>query len=204
MKTIRSLSTGVAGCAALTGALAMGAALPAGAANPNVKVFEYVHVTTTIAKENQTVIVPRGTLTGKLNARTGALTATLALPPASSPVQLAGIGLATATFQTVPTKAVKGRVDFKKGTISTSSTFNIHIISVTPVGTSLNLVGNNCITTQAIKLALTGKFVLVGPSTFSTTYTIPPFQNCGLITVAVNQLVPGPGNAFNATFSPFG
>ena len=79
----------------------------------------------------------------------------------------------------------------------------VKIISVTPVGTNLNLVGNSCITSQPITLHLSGPFEFVGPASFSTTYTIPPFQNCGLLTAAVNQLVPGPGNAFNATFSPF-
>jgi hypothetical protein len=37
---------------------------------------------------------------------------------------------------------------------------------------------------------------------FSGTYTIPPLQNCGAATKALNLVVPGPGNTFTAVATP--
>ncbi|HEV3213560.1 MAG TPA: hypothetical protein VGZ03_09220 [Acidimicrobiales bacterium] len=205
MKRMRALGAAAACGAILSGSL--GATLtfssPAGAATPLVKVKEFVHATTTLATLKQTVAIPRGRLSGTLNPITGALRAKLALPPASSTTSLAGIGLVKATFSVVPTKKVMGKVDFVKTTITSTSVFNIHVDSLTPVGTSVNLVGNTCQTSQPITMTLTGPFVAIGDMTFSSTYTIPQFANCGAGTTALNALVAGPGNTFTATFSPF-
>ena len=124
------------------------------------------------------------------------------MPPASTTVRLAGIGLATATFVLAPTRAVHGKVNFSKFTISATSTFNIVIRSLDPKGTSLNLVGNHCQTSTPVSLTFSGPFQVIGQSTYTGTYTIPPLANCELLTTVLNTMVPGPGNAFSATFSP--
>lgn len=185
----------------LTASLVLAAT--AGASNTSVKVREFVHAKTTLATLHQTVAIPRGRLSGTLNPVTGALKAKLALPAATSTISLVGIGLAKATFTVAPTEPVTGKVDFSANTITTTSTFNIDVDSVTAAGTSVNLVGKHCRTSQPIVMTLTGAFELVGPSSFSSTYTIPPLEQCGLATVALNAVVAGPGNTFDATFSPF-
>ena len=43
---------------------------------------------------------------------------------------------------------------------------------------------------------------LANPSTFTGEFTIPRFKNCGLLTFAINLLIPGDGNTFSATASP--
>lgn len=48
---------------------------------------------------------------------------------------------------------------------------------------------------------MSGKADLTGSSTFSSVYTIPPLQTCGLATPLLNLLVTGPGNTFTATFA---
>jgi hypothetical protein len=151
---------------------------------------------------SQTIVVPQGTLKGSINANTGILKGNLKLPPASSTVKLAGIGLAKATFTMVPTKPVIGKINFNNFTMTSTSVFNIHVNSVDPVGTSLNLVGNSCTTSQPVTLKLGGALDIFGSSTFSGTYTIPPLANCGLSTVVLNQLLAGPGNTLTATFAP--
>jgi hypothetical protein len=209
MKRIRTLGTATV-CGTVLAA-SLGAALfsaPAGATKkhkpkPVVKVKEFVHASTTLAKLQQTVAIPTGKLSGTLNPLTGALKANLALPPASSTIALAGIGLVTATFSVVPTKPVVGTIDFTKSTITTTSVFNIAVDSLEPQGTSVNLVGTTCQSSVPITLTLTGAFALIGPSTFSSDYTIPKFAHCGLATVALNQAVAGSGNGFTALFSPF-
>jgi hypothetical protein len=40
--------------------------------------------------------------------------------------------------------------------------------------------------------------------TFASTYTIPQFQDCELLTPVISALVSGPGNTFVASFAPHG
>lgn len=175
----------------------------AAAADATVQLNDSVHASTTLAKLHQTVVIPPGTFKGYVDADTGALRGTLALPAAKTTVSLAGIGLATATFTIVPTKATTGKVNFSTYKLAASATFNIHVDSVTPLGTSLNLVGSKCTTATPVTLAFGGTVAFFGDSSVSGTYTIPALAHCGLSTVALNAVLSGTGNTFNATLSPY-
>jgi hypothetical protein len=178
-------------------------AIPAGASRaPRLKVKEYVDASTYVKAENQTTVMPTGVFTGVINENNGKLTGNLSVPPATSPVKLEGQGVGSATIQMVLTKPVSGRINFKKFTIRSTSTFNIDVTSLTPTGTSLNLVGNGCRTATPITLTLTGAFAAIGSSTYTGTFTIPPFTNCLAMTPLLTQEVSGPGNTITATFSP--
>ena len=195
----------LASCAlasSLGSALAVSAA-PAGAASGSYfKIKEYVNASTFVKAENQTVVTPTGMFTGKLNTTTGKLKGNLKLPSSKSPVALAGVGLAHATIVMAPTRPVTGKVNFQKFTITSTSQFYIDVKSLTPNGTSVNLVGNSCKTAKPITLTLTGPFVVIGRSTFTATFTIPPFANCLALTPLLTQQVSGPGNVITAIFSP--
>lgn len=181
------------------GTLAVG--LPsAGAAT--VPIDYTVHASTTLAKLHQTVTVPPGTFTGKLDPATGRLRGTLMLPPASTTVALAGVGLVTATFSLVETRPVVGTVDLAALTVTARSSFNVDIDSVDPLGLPVNLVGNSCTTSSPVTVTFAGAFSLTGATSLSGDYTIPPLTGCGLLTPALNLLIPGPGNTFTAAFSP--
>ena len=193
----------VASCALATSlgsALAM-SATPAGASGSNFKIKQIVNESTFVKKENQTTVSPPGTFTGVLNTTTGALKGKLKLPPSTSPVTLAGVGLAQATIAVSPTKPVTGKVNFQKFTIKTTSQFYLDIKSLTPNGTSVNLVGNSCRTATPITLTMSGPFVVIGRSTCTATFTIPPFANCLAMTPALTQQVSGPANVVTATFA---
>src|ERR1700677_1985240 len=86
---------------------------PAGAADKVLAVDYTVNATTTLAKLHQTVTVPPGTFKGSINLTTAVLSGNLTLPPASTTVSVAGIGLAKATFELSPVKPVVGKVTFK-------------------------------------------------------------------------------------------
>jgi hypothetical protein len=76
-------------------------------------------------------------------------------------------------------------------------------VAVRPLGIPfLNLVGNRCQTATPITLTLSGPVDLTAGSTFSGTYTVPRFKNCGLTTPILNLIVPGGGNTFTATARP--
>jgi hypothetical protein len=177
-------------------------AAPGRAADPTLPINYVVNASTHVAKLGLDVTVPPGSFVGSLDLATGALTGKLSLPPAQATFSLAGIGLVTAGFTIVPTRPLTGHVNLKKMKVKTTSVFNVLIPYVYPLGLPINLVGSSCGTSQTISLVIKGTINLTGPSTFRGTYTIPPLSNCGLTTVALNLVIPGPGNTFTATFSP--
>lgn len=166
-----------------------------------------VNASTHLAKLNQTVTVPPGTFVGSINLSTGHLEGNLSLPPATTTIRLAGlVPLATATFAITEAAPITGQVNFSTFNVSAVASFNIHVVRATPLGPPLglpvNLVGNECQTSVPVTVKMAGKASLTGPSTFQSTYTIPPLAHCGLATVALNLLVAGGGNTFTATFAP--
>ena len=176
----------------------LAAATPAGAADPTLPFNYYINASTHLKKLNQTVVVPRGTFNGSLDLVTDTLTGTIALPPAKTTVKIAGLPLATATFAMKQVKPVTGKVDFNTFTVTATGVFQIRIVSVNPLGSPLiNLVGNSCTTSTPVSVTMSGP--LATTSTFTGVYTIPPLQNCGLATKALNLAIPGPGNTFTAT-----
>jgi len=205
MKSLRRL---IAGCTAVAGAIfamVVGPTALAGATSnsSNLYPIDYtVNASTTLAKLHQTVKVPPGSFKGSLNLDTFVLRGNLALPPASTTVSLAGIGLATATFELAQAKPITGKVNLNNLTVTSTATFNVLVTSVKPLGLPINLVGNSCSTSKPVSVTFSGKFSFSGASKFSGTYTIPPLQHCELATTALNLVIPGPGNVFNASFAP--
>ncbi len=175
----------------------------AGAANPTFPFDWNIKASTHLQKLDQTVSVPKGSFKGQVDLVTGKLTGSISLPPASTTMQVAGVGLATATFKIAQVKPVTGTVNFSTFQAKATSVFDIKVTKVAPALTpSVNLVGNACKTTTPVKVTMSGKASLTASSTFKGTYTIPPLANCGLLTPVLNQLVPGPGNTFTAVASP--
>ncbi len=179
--------------------------------DPTFKFSYKVVATTFIKKANETITPPPGTFKGSIDLNTGKLTGNISIPPSTFTQSEAGIGLLTTTAATVPTKPVTGHVDLKTFKISSTSVFNIWLKSMyvplpkLPVPVPIppvNLVGNSCTTVAPIAITMKGVAHLSGPSTFSSTFTIPDFQNCQAMTTVLNQEIPGPGNTFTATVTP--
>lgn len=166
--------------------------------------FDYVvDATTHLKKLNQDVTVPTGTFRGIVNLTTGALAGDIALPPAQMTLSLVGFGLVTANMQIVERQPVTGTLDTSTFVISATAVFDIRIISAYPSATpTVNLVGDSCRTSQPVNVTMAGPANLTGASTFSSEYTIPDLETCGLATTALNLVVPGPGNTFTAVVQP--
>ncbi len=163
--------------------------------------FSYwIDAKTTLKKLKQTVTVPRGTFTGSIDIATSQLTGAITLPAAKAPFKVAGLPLATATFKMTQVKPVTGSVDLSTAMVTATATVSIQIVSVNPIALpSVNLVGNSCKTSKPVVVTMSG---LITDGIFSGTYTIPPLQNCGASTKALNLVVPGPGNTFTAVATP--
>jgi hypothetical protein len=195
----------VAVAAILTAALAGSVALaPPASADPIVPVEQRIDAVATVARLGQDIEVEGGSFTGTVDLGTGAITGDIVLPPATTFVKLAGLlPAARATFEMRPVGPATGTLDLAGGTASITSTFNIHVPRIDPLGIGLvNLSTARCRTVTPITVTMSGPFNLSGPSTFSGDFTIPQFQDCGLSTAALNLLAPGPGNTFTATATP--
>jgi hypothetical protein len=172
--------------------------------------FHYqIDASTTMAKTGQTIDVPPGEFIGAISFFDGALEGVLTLPPATFTMEVAGIGLVTATAKIKPIGIVTGNVDFFTfpPVMTAHNSFHLRIISAyaTPAGIPVgdNLVGDMCRTSTPINITMSGPVNLGGASTVSGTFTIPDFQYCGLVvTQALNLLVAGPNNTFSATATP--
>lgn len=169
---------------------------------PVVMIDWTVDAQTRIASLDIDVDIPGGSFVGSADLGTGIVTGELSLPEATAPVKLLGLPLATMTFKTESVGPVTGTIDLKTLMTSLTSTFHIHLTSLTPLGLPLNLVGDNCRTTTPISVTMTGTFDLAAGTTLSGEYAIPTFENCGPLTPILNLLVPGDGNTFSATAKP--
>jgi hypothetical protein len=175
----------------------------AGAADPAVPFDWKIDATTHLKKLDQTVTVPTGSFVGSVNPVTGQLTGHIKLPPATTTIALGGAGLARATFQIVEVQPVTGRVDLTTLQATATSVFDIKVVRASPTLLPfVNLVGNSCTTARPVTVTMSGTASLTAPSTFEGTYTIPKLEHCGVLTAALNLVVPGPGNTFTAVAAP--
>ncbi len=190
--------------AALVGGVAC--SVPAGAAakapHAKVSVHDSVKASTTLAKLQQTVVIPPGTFVGTVAPANGAMRGALTLPSATTTLKIAGIGLATVTVSLTQTKATTGTFNFTTFLVRATSTFNIHVDSVKPLGLPVNLVGSHCTTTTPVALRFSGVVSPFGGGTVSGKYTIPPLTRCRASTSALNVALAGGGNTFTAAMAP--
>jgi hypothetical protein len=142
-------------------------------------------------------LVPGGLATAATSSKEAS-----SLYPINYTVDVAGIGLANATFELSETKEVTGKVNLSTLKVTSTASFNVLITSLEPLGLPINLVGNSCGTATPVSVTFSGKFSFSGSSKFSGDYTIPQLQKCELLTPVLNELVPGPNNVFSATFAP--
>jgi hypothetical protein len=180
----------------------VGTSAPASAA-PVIPITWDVDASTHMASLGIDVSLTGGTFDGQIDLGTGDLTGTMALPQASTWIKLGSIPLAKATFAMQPVGPITGKVDLATLTVTTTATFNIRLVSIKPLGLPLNLVGNRCTTASPISVTMGGTVDLAGSSTFTGTYAVPRFKDCGLlVTPIINLIAPGDGNTFTASFGP--
>ena len=181
---------------------AVATAQPA-AADPVIAIDWNLEANVTIAKLGISQSVTGGEFVGGADLGNGTINGNLVLPSSSINVNILGINLADVGFAVTPIGATSGTFDLASSTVSITSSFDIKIPFLRPLGLQrINLVGNRCQTAEPITLTMSGPIDLANPSSFTGEFTIPKFKNCGLLTFAINLLIPGGGNTFSATASP--
>jgi hypothetical protein len=188
---------------ALSGLLAAGAILAAAApasAQTTVKVKYPVTGSTTIEKIDATAALGPGTLKSTVNLSTGAVTASLTLPPATVSYEELGLVPVTATTAFINDGPTTGTVNLDTGAVTTTSHITLEITSLTVAGLPVP-VPNGCESAQPATVTVNSEagFSIVNGGNLSGTYTIPLFANCGLETPVLNLTIPGPGNTITLT-----
>jgi hypothetical protein len=179
----------------------MVAATPAVASAATILKVRYpVNGSTFIKAANATVPLGPGALRSRVNLTTGAVTASLNLPPATGSFKELGLIPVTATVAFLQNGPTTGKVDLNTGAVTTMSNITLQITSLTVAGLPVP-VGPSCesATPASVALASQPGFSIVNGGTVSGTYTIPPFTGCGLITPVLNLTITGPGNTISLT-----
>jgi hypothetical protein len=183
----------------LLGSIAMA---PSASADPIIPINWTVDADTHLAGLDQDISVTGGSFVGQVDLGTGEFSGDLTLPPATTQVELFGLPLANAAFEVAPTGPATGTVDLATLTAELTASFDLKISYLRPIIFPINLVGSRCQTSEAITVTMSGQIDLAAGSVISGDFTIPRFESCGLTTLALNLLVPGPGNTFTATATP--
>jgi hypothetical protein len=177
------------------------AATPAVAsADTTITVRYPVNGSTFIKAANASVTLGPGTLRSRVNLTTGAVTASLRLPPATGSFKEFGLIPVTATVAFIQNGPTTGTVDLNTGAITTKSKITLQITSLSVSGLPVP-VGPACesATPAAVSLASQPGFSIANGGIVSGTYTIPRFAHCGLITPVLNLTITGPGNTISLT-----
>jgi hypothetical protein len=201
--TIRRCTRALAAAVVACGVVVLAA--PPASADPTIPFSQDVYARTHLAKTGMDITVPPGQFDGTIDVATGEETGNLTLPPANVTINFLGLlPLADASFVMAPAGPITGHVDLTTFEVDTTASFNVRLASLTPHGTSINLVGDGCTTTEPITVRMQGVVNPATGGTFASTYTIPDFENCQAMTPLITLLVSGPGNTFVASFAPHG
>jgi hypothetical protein len=200
LRTRAARGATVTALAGLVAAFTLAVAPAASAAGTVIKVKYPVHGSTFLKAANATVKLGPGTLRSRVNLSTGAVTASLTLPPATGSFKELGLIPVTATVAFIQNGPTTGKVDLTTGAVATTSSITLQITSLSVAGLPIP-VGPACesATPASVSLASQPGFSIVNGGTVSGTYTVPPFANCGLITPVLNLTITGPGNTISLT-----
>jgi hypothetical protein len=200
LRTRASRGVTVAALAGFATAVVVAATPAVASADTTLTVRYPVHGSTFIKAANATVTLGPGTLRSKVDLSTGAVTASLKLPPATGSFKELGVVPVTATVAFIQNGPTTGTVDLNTGAVTTMSSITLQITSLSVSGLPVP-VGPACqsATPAVVSLASQPGFSIVKGGTVSGTYTIPPFAHCGLITPVLNLTITGPGNTISLT-----
>ncbi|MGH2864306.1 MAG: lipase family protein [Solirubrobacteraceae bacterium] len=160
----------------------------------------------TEAKSGLSVDVPKGsTLSAEGDVTSGALSATLSIPPID---QTIWVGLIPVTVKgaLTPTGTIRGTVGLTNGGVFSESANGSANELVGSVGVGWFTVPIGCTTVQPISLPLSisepVNELVTGGFSFKTTVTVPEFGGCGLFGPILSATMSGPGNTIEMTATP--
>ncbi|MFI7545202.1 hypothetical protein [Actinoplanes sp. NPDC049599] len=144
-----------------------------------------------------------GSLHATVNLASGALTASVSLPPATGNFKELGFIPVTATVELTEAEPTTGSLNLNTGAMQSTSHMTLRLTRLTIAGLPAP-VGSRCQTVRPAEIPLTSQpgFSVLRGGDVSGTYTIPPFEHCLLNTGLINLTIPGPGNTLTLTLGP--
>ena len=139
-------------------------------------------------------------------AEDGSFTGDMTLPGTRTEFKVLGFIPVTADVNFIPTKPTTGTLTRvgRYRTLQSSSSYYVRLSNIKAVGFPL-FAGPNCRTSDPVVIdANTPEgeyFDIARGGTLTGTYSIGNFENCGLNTWLINQLVPGGGNTVELELS---
>ncbi len=157
-------------------------------------------------KSGLSVEVPKGsTLSAEGDVTSGALTATLSIPPIDQTIDI-GLIPVTVKGALTPTGAIHGSVSLTNGGVFSESASGSANELVGSVGVGIFTVPIGCTTVEPISLPLSisepVNELVTGGFSFKTTVTVPEFGGCGLFGPVLSATMSGPGNTIEMTAKP--
>lgn len=129
----------------------------------------------------------------------GTFVGEMTLPGTRTEFKIAGFIPVTANVDFIPTQPTTGQL-IRVGryrTIATTSTYQVRLSNIKAVGLPL-FAGSSCRTTNPVVINASTPdgeyFTIADGGRLTGTYSIGNFQNCGLNTWLINQLIPASGN----------
>jgi hypothetical protein len=158
---------------------------------------------TFVAKTNASLGLGPGSLTATADLQTGAVTGSLSLPDSTGSFTELGFVPVTATVAFTEVGPVTGAVNLTTGAVTATSNIELRITDL-KVGGVDTFVGPHCQTVSPARITVTSQagFTLSAGGPLAGTYTIPLFNNCGLLDAEaglINLTIPGPGNTITLT-----
>ncbi|MFD9892378.1 hypothetical protein ACFWY9_23805 [Amycolatopsis sp. NPDC059027] len=163
--------------------------------------------TSTIKKLDSSVEIGAGKLSGQIvkvdPAKDRAdFTADITLPPAAGSFKIFGVIPTTATVEFSQAGPITGILH--GGKITAHADVTLKLKDVKAVGFPL-LVGDNCTTSKpaSIDLVSAPDYDIFKGGYVSGIFAIPEFTGCGLSTIMLNLLIPGPDNGIKLHLGPW-
>ena len=180
------------------GALAL-AAIPAAAHASTLNVTYDATGTSHVARTNSDIALGPTTLSVALESADGSFTGHLSIPTATNTFNVAGLLPVSANVDFVEAAPVTGKLNSTGTGISITSTasYFIKLSNVKVLGLPA-FAGNYCQTKVPVSIPANTPageaFSITNGGRLAGTFTIGDFENCGLNTLLINLLIPGPGN----------
>lgn len=187
--------------AAATAALVLGAS--SAFADATLTLTYPVSGSTFVAKTNASLNLGPGSLTATADLTTGTVTGTMTLPDSTGSFTELGIVPVTATVAFTEVGPVTGTVDLQTGATTATANMSLRITDLKVAGID-TFVGNHCQTVTPAKITVTSQpgFGVLNGGPLAGTYTIPDFNNCGLLNSEaglIDLTIPGPNNTISLT-----
>ena len=110
---------------------------------------------------------------------------------------------ADASFVMAPAGPITGHVDLATFNVDTTASFNVKLAKLTPHGTDVNLVGDTSHHhSEPVTVRMQGVVNPAAGGTFASTYSIPSFQDCQLLTEVITAFVVGSGEHVHRQLRP--